>query len=95
MAKPDKINAILPLPPVRLGDQQFLAGCAVAFYNQVSVYGFVPDLAQISLIVDVYVQDVEEDILCLDYNEAFNMLAFAGKLGVTYVYPLGPQRHKA
>jgi hypothetical protein len=39
---------------------------------------------------DIVIQDIEEDLLCMDYNENQNLIAAAGALGVGYVYNLGP-----
>jgi hypothetical protein len=42
MKEPDKINAILALAPLNVYNPfiAYMATFAVAFYNQVSIYGF-------------------------------------------------------
>jgi len=69
-----------------------MATFSVAFYNQVSIYGFQKGTSNINLILDIFVQDIEEDIFCQDYSEKLNLLAFAGKLGVGYIYDIGPSK---
>ena len=92
MDKPDKVNAIQALGPCYVHEPPscfYFATFAVAFYNLVSVYGLKEDLTPITQLIDITVQDIEEDIMCMDYSERYNLLAFGGKLGVTYVYELG------
>jgi hypothetical protein len=94
MKEPDKINAIQALAPLNVYKPftAYMATFAVAFYNQVSIYGFQKGKSNINLILDIFVQDIEEDIICQDYDETLNLLAFAGKLGVGYIYEIGPSR---
>ena len=44
------------------------------------------------MIIDVFLQNIEEEVTCMDYNEEENLLAFAGSLGVGYLYKLGHKR---
>ena len=94
---PYKVNAITALAPLKTAHSHtfFMSAFAVAFHNQVSVFGFFKGENKIALIVDIFVDDIEEDILCLDYDEPLNYLAFGGKLGVGYIYEVGPSKTAA
>jgi hypothetical protein len=94
MNEPDKINVIIALAPLNGFNPftAFMATFAIAFYNQVSIFGFEKGQSKIKLLVEIYIEDIEEDILCLDYDESRNQLAFGGKLGVGYIYNVGPPK---
>lgn len=61
----------------------------MATYNQVSIFGFEEDPRKINMLQDIYIDDIEEDLLCLDFDKTYNLLAMAGLNGIGYVYKLG------
>jgi hypothetical protein len=78
---------------------QFDVCVAVAFHNQISIYGInmqmrqstdrmVPK-TQVFVVKDIVVEDLSEDIKCAAYDHKSNLLAFAGELGIIYVQKIG------
>ena len=92
---PDKVNFIVPLGPLvsnNLSAQHsFQESIAVGFYNQVCIFG-VQDHSSMTVIKEIIVTEVAEDLTCATYLREENLLAFAGALGVGYIYNLaGPK----
>jgi len=46
------------------------------------------------MLLDIFVQDIEEDLFCIDFDPDYNLLAFAGLLGVGYIYRMGPVKER-
>ena len=88
---PDKINFIVSLGSLTTTNiknvQTFKESVAIGFYNQISIYG-VEDSQSLTLLKEICIQDIEEDLMCAAFSKDTNLLAFAGSLGVGYVYQL-------
>ena len=88
---PDKINFIVSLGSLATNNiknkQTFKDSIAIGFYNQISIYG-VEDSQSLTLLKEICIQDIEEDLVCASYSKDTNLVAFAGALGVGYIYQL-------
>ena len=86
---PDKVSFIVSLGSLRTINIKnaviFRESIAVGFYNQISIYG-VEDATTLTKMKEICVTDIEEDLVCANYSKETNLLAFAGALGVGYVY---------
>lgn len=92
---PDKVNFVKQLGPLVTNNlavaHSFQSSIAVGFYNQITVYGVHND-EQMSVLKEIVVTEVAEDLVCCSYNPQEALLAFAGALSVGYVYSLsGPK----
>ena len=92
---PDKVNFILALGPLATNNlasaHQFEQSIAVGFYNQVTIYG-VQDHQSMTVLKEIIVTEVAEDLVCASYSPEENLLAFGGALSVGYLYSLsGPK----
>ena len=89
--KPDKMNFITSLGSLTTtnlkAQQTFKESIAIGFYNQISLYG-VEDSQSLTLVKEICIQDIEEDLVCATYSKDTNLLAFGGALGVGYIYHL-------
>ena len=92
---PDKVNFLVSLGPLQTNNltktHTFQAGIAVGFYNQITIYGVHND-EQMSVLKEIVVAEVAEDLMCCAFCPEEGLIAFAGALAVGYVYPLcGPK----
>lgn len=63
----------------------------MGFYNQVTIYG-VADSQNMTVLKEIIVTEVSEDLVCASYCSEENLLAFAGALSVGYLYSLAGNR---
>mmetsp|Transcript_24424 Transcript_24424/g.32726 ORF Transcript_24424/g.32726 Transcript_24424/m.32726 type:complete len:121 (+) Transcript_24424:81-443(+) len=94
-SQPDKVNFVLSLGPLQTNNlsvtHTFQEGIAVGFYNQITIYG-VHNGEQMSMLKEIVVSEVAEDLVCACLCRGEGLLAFGGALAVGYVYSLcGPK----
>ena len=88
---PDKVSFIIALGPLKTNNlttaHEFQQSVAIGFYNQVSIYG-VQDHQSLTVLKEITVTEIAEDLVCATYSPEEQLLAFGGALSVGYIYNL-------